>query len=119
MRDRERGVRAVLLHLCGGAAACLAGGLISLVNYRISAGFLRRGTQSYLAGTVLRQLCSVGLLVACFFLGENTDLPTVALLVGAVLGLTVPSFFLTGRLLKLDRRAEEEQGRQEEEEKHG
>lgn len=90
------------------AAALVGGALIGLLNYHISKGILKKRPEQYALGTVVRQLLNIGWLLACYAVGESTSLSTVALLVGAALGITLPSLYFTPRLLRLNRGDEAE-----------
>lgn len=101
------------------AAALIGGVLISLLNYFISKAMLVHKPDLYAVSTVLRQALSVGFLVGCYFIGENTCLSTIPLLIGAAVGVTVPSFLLMYRLMKLNQRSRGENTKGKEENKDG
>ena len=87
-----------------GAVITLSGGaLISVLNYLLSRYLLIKKTDKYVFSTVLRQIIQVGYLVCVYFVGDSfTTYNVTYLLVGAVLGVTIPMFFLTHSLVKLN-----------------
>lgn len=95
----------MLLYIAGGGAACAVGVLISLFNFGVSKKILQTDPDRYAFSTAIRQLLNIGWLFICFLIGEKTGLPTAALLVGAVLGVTLPSFFFIPHLLRVNREA--------------
>ena len=73
--------------------------LVAFISYVISKKALEKNPQKYAMTTVLRQVLQVGFIVAVYFIGRKTDYDITYLLVGGVLGLTVPMFFFTKKLL--------------------
>lgn len=92
--------------IASGVGAFAVGTLLSFVNYRISRAILEKSAQNYAVGTVIKQIVSVLWLLACFFIGENTEISTIALLIGAALGVTLPSLLFTPKLLKMNQKSE-------------
>lgn len=84
-----------------GALISLAGGaLISFVNYKITASIMKKKPEVIAASAVIRQIINVAYLVLVYFAAPHTPASVVYLLVGAVVGLTVPMFCFTYRLVK-------------------
>lgn len=100
-------------HIAWGAAAFAVGTLVCLLNYFISRGVMLKNPSNYALCTVIRQILSVGLLIACYVIGQKTELNTVALLVGAALGVTLPSFYFTHKLLELNKNIKENKDRKD------
>ena len=86
----------------GGLLAFLFGAAVSVVNYGINRRTLRKNPANLANMSVVRQILSVGCLVAVFFLARVLPWDYVPLLVGAAVGLTVPSFILAFHLAKLN-----------------
>ena len=85
-----------------GSLLGFAGGLgISYANYIISKAVLRRSPSKYASSTVLRQLLNIGYLVLLYFVAPYTLWKGIYLLIGGALGITLPMFFYTARLIKL------------------
>ena len=99
--------------MLGGIICALAGGLIAYGNYSLTKRAALSGSRNLTALSVLRLLISAGYLTAVYFLAPLTPWSRIPMLVGAVVGLTVPMFILTARLIgKLDReKKEQEQGK--------
>lgn len=81
------------------AAAAVIGAGIAFISYLISKSVLKSNPQKYAMTTVLRQALQVGFIVAAYFIGQKTDYDTTYILIGGVLGLTLPMFFFTKKLL--------------------
>ena len=86
----------------GGLLTFVGGCLVAYVNYLINRYALRKRPQ--LLGTLsfVRQLLNVAYFVAVFLLGKALPWDQVPLLVGAAVGLTVPSVLLALHLAKLN-----------------
>lgn len=86
-----------------GFVLALAGGVaIAALNDRMARAALRRGPTQLSALFVVRQILNVSYLAALFLLSGLLPWDTVALLLGGALGITVPSIFFAGRLVKLN-----------------
>lgn len=107
------------LQIAGGAGALLGGVTICYLNYRISRAVLIKSPSYYALVTVLRQIFSVAWLLACYAISECTQLSAAVLLVCAALGVTVPSFFLTHKLLRLNEQRTEIKTQEKEERSDG
>lgn len=91
------------LDIAGAAAAAVLGVLVALVNYLLSKQVLKKMPDKFALVTVARQVIQIGFLVAVYFVGTRlTDADVTYLLVGAVLGMTVPMLFFTKKLLALN-----------------
>ena len=106
-----------LLAFCGGA-------LISFFNYLLSRAVLQYKATFYTAFSVVRQIFQIGYLVVLYFVASYTPWDALILLVGGVLGITLPMFFFTWRLLRLSdsqskKGADASDKEIKEEEKHG
>ncbi|MCQ2405866.1 MAG: hypothetical protein MJ067_01440 [Oscillospiraceae bacterium] len=86
-----------------GLGAFIVGAVLSYVNYRISRLLLSRSKNSLAALSMLRQLISIAYLVILFVFGRSFAPNLYMLLIGGALGITLPSFYLTMRLVKEDK----------------
>ncbi len=86
----------------GGLLAFLGGAAISVLNYFINLQILRKKPSMLASTAVLRQILNVGYLAAVFFLARVLPWDHIPLLVGAAVGLTIPSFLLALRLAKIN-----------------
>ncbi len=89
--------------IVGAVIAFTVGAIVSLINYILSKHMLIKNAEKYAFSTVLRQVIQVAYLVLLYFLSEKL-LPysTTYMLVGGVLGVTLPMFYFTHLLLKLN-----------------
>lgn len=85
----------------------MASGLvIAFLNYLFSKKVLVKAPEKYSLVTVARQVVQVGFLALVYLIGSKTQLADITyLLVGAVLGMTVPMFFFTKKLLFINNSA--------------
>ena len=90
-------------NIIGAIVAAIAGVVIALINYIFSKKVLINAPEKYSLITVLRQILQVGFLVVVYFTGTKTQLADpVYLLIGAVLGMTVPMIYFTKKLLLIN-----------------
>lgn len=89
--------------LIGGLLAFAVGAALAYGNFRLTKNMLlkKTGASGVGAVSILRQVINVGYLVLVYFLAPKLPCSMIALLVGAVLGLTIPMFLFTFRLTKL------------------
>ena len=86
--------------IVGGILAFLGGAVISAVNYGINLTILKKNPALLASLGIVRQLLNVGYLVLVFFLSKRLPWELLPLLIGAAVGLTVPSFLLSMRLAR-------------------
>lgn len=86
---------------------------IATLNYYISKYFLEKNPDKFAMTTVVKQIFNVGYLVAVYMSGDFLPFKLVYMLIGAVLGITLPMFIYTRKLLKLN---EEKRGKSREKE---
>jgi len=84
-------------------AAFVPGVVIAAVNFAVSRKILIGKPEVYASTTVIRQVCSVAYLVAAYFVGNNWFSENLlSILLGAALGVTLPSFYFTAKLLRIN-----------------
>lgn len=88
--------------IVGAAIAASVGFAIAYINYVISKSVLEKSPQKYSFTTVLRQIIQIGYLAAVYFIGEKTGIDVIYLLIGAVLGITLPMFYFTKKLVNFN-----------------
>lgn len=81
--------------IVGGLLAFLGGVAISILNYCINRWTLKNKPDALAAMSVVRQLLNLVYLFAVFFLRNVLPWDIAWLLIGAALGLTVPSILLS------------------------
>ena len=84
----------------GGLLAFLGGSTVSWLNYVINARTLKNKPSALASVSVVRQLLSVGYLVLVFALAGVLPWGHMPLLLGAAVGLTIPSILLAVLLAK-------------------
>ena len=83
--------------LCA-ALAALGGAIIALVNAFLTKRTAEKKPDSIGSIFMVRQLLNVGYLAVIYFLSRRWEGSLMPLLIGAALGLTVPSFLFAFRL---------------------
>ena len=88
--------------IIGGLLAFLLGSAVSGVNYAINLRTLKKKPSALASMAVVRQVLNVGCLVAVFALSGVLPWGRMVLLLGAAIGLTIPSILLSLRLAKIN-----------------
>lgn len=89
--------------IIGAVVAAVIGLIVASANYLISRKILIKAPDKYSLVTVLRQVIQIGYLALVYFVCAKTGIAdSVYLLIGAVLGMTVPMFFFTKKLLSVN-----------------
>jgi F0F1-type ATP synthase assembly protein I len=101
--------------IIGVIIAVLCGFLVAVLNYFLSKTVLEKAPAKYSLITIVRQVLQIGFLVVVYFTGTKTQLADpVYLLIGAVLGMTIPMVYFTKKLLSFnkttDTKKEEKEG---------
>ncbi len=86
-------------NIIGTVICALAGLLIAYLNYVLSKKILETRPERFALATVLRQIVQVGYLIAVYFIGSELNVSLTFMLVGAVVGMTVPMLFFTKKLV--------------------
>lgn len=86
--------------IIGGILAALPGLLIAWINARLTAKAAGSGTTTLSLIPVLRMALSVGYLALVYLVSPYLPWERIWMLAGACVGLTVPMFFFTFRLLR-------------------
>ncbi|MBE6766983.1 MAG: hypothetical protein E7550_05255 [Ruminococcaceae bacterium] len=89
-------------NIIGAAVAFLLGAAIAYLNFHLSKNMLKKSPEKYAVSTVWRQGIQVLYLVAVFIIAEKLPLNSFYPLLGAALGITIPGFYFTSRLLKFN-----------------
>lgn len=102
-------------NIIGAVIVAAIGVGVAFINYLISKAILTKSPDKYSMTTVIRQIIQIGFLVIVYFASEKTAYDPMYLLIGAVLGITLPMFLFTKKLLSFnetlygkDKRKEEE-----------
>lgn len=92
----------MLWNLFGAALAFLLGFAIAAGNYAISRHVLKNRPEQYSLTMIIRQFIQVLFIVLLYLLGKYTPWDRLWLLVGGVLGVTLPMVWFTAKLVKLN-----------------
>ena len=88
--------------ILGGVLAFLGGAAVSMLNYWINVRTLKTNPSALASMSFLRQFLNIAYFVAVFLLAKVLPWDYMPLLLGAAIGLTVPSFLLSLRLMKIN-----------------
>lgn len=97
-------------NILGVAIAFGIGFAIAALNYAFSRYLLRKHPSKYAGTQILWQFLQIAYLGAILLLGGYTPWDRFWLLVGACLGITLPMFWFTYRLVKLNNSLREKEG---------
>ena len=90
-------------NIIGAVAAAVSGLLVAFLNYLLSKKVLEKSPDKYSLVTVARQIIQIGFIVAVHFIGTEAELCNVTyLLIGAVMGMTLPMIFFTKKLIDVN-----------------
>ena len=90
------------LDLIGAVIAFLAGVAVAAANFSLSKWIIKKHSEQFAISSIARQLIQLMFLFAVFLIAPYTRFDEVFLLVGGALGVTLPSFYFTSRLVKLN-----------------
>ena len=86
-----------------GAAVAFAGGvLIAWVNYLFSRRVISKCPERYAAMQIAKQMLQILYMAALFVFGKYTPWDRIWLLVAGTLGITLPMFWFTYKLVKFN-----------------
>lgn len=98
----------MLIKLISAVIAALAGTLVAFLNYLISKTVLQKAPQKYSLTMVVRQVLQISFLVIVYLVGSKIETLNMGyILVGAVLGLTLPMVCFTKKLLSVNNELKE------------
>lgn len=84
----------------GAVAAFVIGAAICFGNYRLSDYFIKSKPDKFSQVSVIRQAIQIAYILILFFTAKYTPWDQTYVLVGGVLGITLPMFYFTYRLVK-------------------
>lgn len=84
----------------GAVIAFVTGALICFGNYKLSDYFLKSKPDKFSLISVVRQIVQITYIVILFFAAKYTPWDRTYILIGGVLGITLPMFYFTFRLVK-------------------
>ncbi len=89
-------------NIIGALVCALIGFAVAFLNYFVSKKVLETRAEKFASVTFLRQGIQIAYLIGVYFIGTKFGFDIIYLLVGAVLGMTVPMFFFTKKLVSLN-----------------
>lgn len=89
-------------NFAGAILAFVGGAAIAWLCYMLSKYMLKKKPSHFSSMQIVRQLLQIAYLVILFTLGGYTPWEPIWLLVGGCVGITVPMFYFTFRLVKIN-----------------
>lgn len=86
----------------GAALTFVVGAAISFGNYKLSGYFIKRFKEKFSSVSIIRQIIQVAYILLLFFVADYTPWDKMYFIIGGVLGITLPMFIFTYRLLMLN-----------------
>lgn len=86
----------------GAGVAFAFGVVVASANYFFSKHMLKKHPDMYASTHIVRQFLQVGYLVLILCFGDMTPWDKIWLLVGGTLGVTLPMFWFTMKLVKMN-----------------
>ena len=81
---------------------------MAYINYAVSKYLLKTRPDMYTGGQIIRSVIQIGYLALVYTLGGYTPWDRVWLLIGGCLGITLPMFYFTYKLVKLNSKKEDD-----------
>ena len=89
-------------NIVGAIITFVLGVVVAFLNFLLSKAILTKQPEKYALSTVLRQIVQIFYLVAVYFISEHAPWDMWYMLIGAVLGVTVPMIYFTHKLLQVN-----------------
>lgn len=89
--------------IIGAVGAFLIGAFICFGNFKLSEYFLKHRPEKFSLVSVLRQVIQVAYILILFFTAKYTPWDRTFVLIGGALGVTLPMFLFTYKLLKANK----------------
>ncbi|MBR5202200.1 MAG: hypothetical protein IKW45_02950 [Clostridia bacterium] len=89
-------------NIIGAVITFALGGVVSYLSFLISKSILIKQPEKFAFSTVLRQTIQIFYLVAVYFISKYISWDTWYMLIGAVVGVTVPMIYFTHKLLQIN-----------------
>ncbi|MBQ3182613.1 MAG: hypothetical protein IJB24_04845 [Clostridia bacterium] len=84
------------------------GAAVAYLNYIVSKYLIKNKPDMYTGGQIIRSAIQIGYLLIIFTLGGYTPWDKTWLLIGGCLGITLPMFYFTVKLVKFNDKKKEE-----------
>lgn len=89
-------------NIVGAIFSFALGVVVSYISFLISKAILTKQPEKFAFSTVLRQIVQICYLVAVYFVSKYAPWDSWYMLIGAVLGVTMPMFYFTHKLLQIN-----------------
>ena len=89
-------------NIVGAIITFALGIVIAYLNFLLSKAILTKQPEKYAISTVLRQVIQIIYIVAVYFVSTVAPWDMWYMLIGAVLGVTVPMIYFTHKLLQVN-----------------
>ncbi len=86
---------------------------VATVNFLLSKAILTKQPEKYAFSTIIRQIMQILYIVAVYFVSTVAPWDMWYMLIGAVLGVTVPMVYFTHKLLQLNQTANTKDNKKE------
>lgn len=90
-------------NIVGAIITFALGVVVSYLSFLISKAILTKQPGKFAFSTVLRQMVQIFYLVAVYFISKHVPWDTWYMLIGAVLGVTIPMIYFTSKLLQINK----------------
>ena len=100
-------------NIVGAIFSFALGVVVAFLNFLLSKAILTKQPEKYAFSTIVRQATQVLYLVAVFFISDYTPWDSWYMLIGAVLGVSVPMIYFTHKLLQLNQSAPRKDNKKE------
>lgn len=97
----------------GAILAFIIGTIICFGNFKLSEYFLRHHREKFSSASFIRQLIQVAYILVLFFTANYTPWDRTYVLIGGVLGVTLPMFLFTYKLLKTNNTARDSEKKED------
>lgn len=91
-------------NILGAVITFALGCVIATLNYLLSKSILKKNPEKYAMATIIRQSLQILYLAGVFLVSRAVSWNTLYMLIGAVLGITLPMFYFTHKLLQLNQK---------------
>ncbi|MBR6514950.1 MAG: hypothetical protein IKT46_08985 [Clostridia bacterium] len=96
-------------NIVGAVIAFALGAVVAYINYAVSKYLLKTRPDMYSGGQIVRSVIQIGYIVLVYTLGGYTPWNPIWLTVGGCLGITVPMFYFTYRLVRYNDNKKEDE----------
>ena len=100
-------------NIVGAIITFALGFVLAYLNFLLSKTILTKQPEKYAFSTIIRQVMQIIYIVAVYFVSTVSPWDTWYMLIGAVLGVTVPMIYFTHKLLQLNKTVQSKKEKKE------